>query len=310
MCASRSGIRGLSLSSFCAVVAFIGLAMVFEGCASTAKQSSEEVSNQEFLSQHKLQAGHPYSVRQIKRLKVYANVKQTETGVQLYNGEFVTIMLAGQINRFAIGSTSPTETPAERPLSWWINGKNFGTTFNNAYGRTLISPASGNLQLGIVDEYHKDNKGFYDVIILTWTTTTFTLIADFLESLKQKIFGHPGVEDAFQQASLYRGMELSRNQTSMEIENTKAQMGTLFKEISQQSDKPSADLKQREEELESRLAELTGKLQQIDEMNRQLQQEKEKAAQLSQELEERERREKELMSRIGSVAKGRARTTS
>ena len=86
----------------------------------------------------------------------------------------------------------------------------------------------------------------------------------------------------------------------MEIENTKAQMGALLKEISQQSDQPSADLQQREEELESRLVELTGKLQQIDEMNRQLLQEKEKAAQLSQELEDRERRERELMSRISA----------
>ena len=303
MCGSRSGICGFSLSSFWAVVAFIGLAMVFDGCASTIKQSPEEASNQEFLLQHKRQAGLPSSVRQIKRLKVHANEKQTETGVQLYNGEFVTIMLTGQINRFLTGSTSPPETPAERPLAWWISGKNFGTTFNNAYGRTLLSPASGNLQLGIVDEYHKDNKGFYDVIIVTWATTNFTLIADFLENLKQEIFGHPGVTDAFQQASLYRGMELSRNQTSMEIENTKAQMGTLLKEISQQSDQPPADLQQREEELESRLVELTGKLQQIDEMNRQLLQEKEKAAQLSQELEDRERRERELMSRISAGAK-------
>jgi len=300
---NRGGIGGFSLSSFLTVAAFMGLTMVFGGCASTAKQSPQEASNQEFLRQHKRQTGLPSSVRQIKRLKIYANEKRTETGVLLHNGEFVTLMLAGQINRFLTGSTSPPETPVERPLAWWINGQNFGTTFNNAYGRTILSPASGSLQLGIVDEYHKDNKGFYDVIIVTWVTPNFTLIADFLENLKQEISGHPGVTDAFQQASLYRGMELSRNQTSMEIENTKAQMGTLLKEISQQSDQPSADLQQREEELESRLVELTGKLQQIDEMNRQLLLEKEKAAQLSQELEDRERRERELMSRISAGAK-------
>ncbi len=285
------------------VAAFIVLSMVFAGCASNPRQSPEEASNQEFLRQHKRQAGLPSSVRQITRLKVPANEKQTETGVQLYNGEFVTIMVSGQINRFWSGSTSPLESPAERPLAWWINGKNFGTTFKNAYGRTLLSPASGNLQLGIVDEYHKDNKGFYDVILVTWATTDFTLIAGFLENLNQEISGHPGVADAFQQASVYRGMEVSRNQTSMEIKSAKAQMGTLLKEISQQSDQPSADLQQREEELESRLVELTGKLQQIDEMNRELLQEKEKAAQLSQELEDRERRERELISRISAGAK-------
>jgi hypothetical protein len=300
---SRSGICGFSPKSYLAVASFIGLAMVFGGCASIAKQSPEEASNQEVLRQHKRQAGLPSSVRQIKRLKIYANEKRTETGVLLHNGEFVTLMLAGQINRFLTGSTSPPETPVERLLAWWINGQNFGTTFNDAYGRTILSPASGSLQLEIVDEYHKDNKGFYDVIIVTWATTNFTLIADFLENLKQEISGHPGVAVAFQQASLYRGMELSRNQTSMEIENTRAQMGTLLEEISQQSDQPSVDLQQREEELETRLVELTGKLQQIDEMNRQLLQEKEKAAQLSQELDDRERRERELMSRINAGAK-------
>ncbi|HSO62683.1 MAG TPA: caspase family protein, partial [Desulfobacterales bacterium] len=294
---------GIGLINFLTVVALMGLTMVISGCASTARQSPEEASNQEFLRQHKRQTGLPPSVRQIKRLKVYANEKQTETGVLLHNGEFVTLMLAGQINRFWSGSTSPPETPVERPLSWWINGQNFGTTFNNAYGRTILSPASGSLQLGIVDEYHKDNKGFYDVIIVTWSTTNFTLIADFLETLKQEISVHPGVEDAFQQASLYRGMEISRNRTSREIENTKVQMGALLKEITQQNEQPSADLQQREEELESRLVELTGKLQQIDEMNRQLLQEKEKAAQLSQELEDREQRERELMSRISAGVK-------
>ena len=102
---------GIGLSSFLTVVALMGLTMVFSGCASTAKQSPEEASNQEFLRQHKRQTGLPSSVRQIKRLKIYANEKRTETGVLLHNGEFVTLMLAGQINRFLTWLDFTTRDP-------------------------------------------------------------------------------------------------------------------------------------------------------------------------------------------------------
>jgi hypothetical protein len=273
---------------------------LLEGCASAPARPAPD----KFLSDIGLQGKLPSSVRQIARLEVPANQPKTDTGISLNSGEYISIMGNGKINRFMSGSTSPYETIAEQPMTWSIGGKNFGKTFDNTSGRNLISPASGALQLGITDEYHKDNIGTYDVLIVVWSTQNFRLMADFLETLKKKINKHAGLEDAFTQAAVYRDMELARTQTSKEIENTRLQIGELSKSnVPVGANQVQVDVSQREEDLEQQLAELSSKLEKLDEMNKELQLEKEKAAQLSRELEGRERREKELLGRIGTGAK-------
>jgi hypothetical protein len=276
------------------------LISVLEGCASAPARPASD----KFLSEIGLQGKLPSSVRQVTRLEVPANQPKTDTGIRLNTGEYISIMGDGKINRFMSGSTSPSESLSEKPMAWWIDGKNFGNIFEHASGRTLISPSNGALQIGIVDEYHPDNKGAYDVLIVVWNTQNFRLMADFLETLKQKIPRHAGIEDAYIQAAAYRDIELARSQTSKEIESTRLQIGELRKEtVPPGSAQAQIDANQREEDLEKQLAELSTKLEKLDEMNKELQQEKEKAALLSRELEERERREKELMSRISTGAR-------
>jgi hypothetical protein len=90
----------------------------------------------------------------------------------------------------------------------------------------------------------------------------------------------------------------AKSKATEEIESTRKELSALL-DIPIQSAPPlSASTHQRVRELESRLAELTAKLAQLDELGRQIKSQREKSVQLSRELSERDNRQQELMKKI------------
>jgi hypothetical protein len=263
------------------------------GCASVDERSV----GAEIFTKNEL----PSSIREIKRIKVFADKRKSETGLSLVNGELVSIMADGEIFRFVTlkGADHPGETVAQKPLIWWINDKNYGTIFWKSFGRTLISPASGDMQVGLFDDWHDDNKGHFDVIFVRWRTNNFAIIAETLEKIQEKLPDHRGVKDASQQANAYRNLAMDRVRTTNEIDATKEEIDTL-KSKRRENGSGEARLSGKEQELEDRLKDLTSKLSQLDDLNRKLDEERKRSEELSRELEDREQREKELMSQITS----------
>ncbi|MDH3828909.1 MAG: caspase family protein [Desulfobacterales bacterium] len=240
----------------------------------------------------------PY-IRELKTMRLYAHIETKDTKIELAAGEYVTVMVKGQVRLWRGG--------ALKDASSWIIAKYIGSgrhrLFYNVTGGTFESLTSGRFSLGIIDSDHKDNIGYFDIIIIVWKTKDYVKISGFLEELQKKDPGNRGIADALKQARDIREYDIAKAKASEEISATKQEIKKI--EDSKQNLSGAAGLENQAQvqNLENRLAELTTKLRQLDETTLQLQQERKKSAQLSQELEEKGQREKELMSKIGEGAK-------
>jgi hypothetical protein len=243
----------------------------------------------------------PSYVREIKQLKVLARQNNTDTGIDLSQGEAYSIMARGTIHLDRTSSFNPSN--ASYKFNKYVGEKNFGSVFLQQSGSTSLSPATGRLYLGISDSNYSDNSGYFDVTIVVWKTTDYAQLAYFLEKFQQANPDHIGISDAYSEAIKLSSLQNSIAETSMQMELTKEQIQLLNQGESQPHEPTPPSQKEYEAQLENSLEQLTAKLSQLETMNKELQQEKEKAAQLSRELEGRERREKELLGRIGTGAK-------
>ena len=240
----------------------------------------------------------PY-IRELIPMRLYAHIETKDTKIELAAGEYVTVMVKGQVRLWRGG--------ALKDASSWIIAKYIGSgrhrLFYNVTGGTFESLTSGRFSLGIIDSDHKDNIGYFDIIIIVWKTKDYVKISGFLEELQKKDPGNRGIADALKQARDIREYDIAKAKASEEISATKQEIKKI--EDSKQNLSGAAGLENQAQvqNLENRLAELTTKLRQLDETTLQLQQERKKSAQLSQELEEKGQREKELMSKIGEGAK-------
>jgi hypothetical protein len=275
--------RGFALVAKIALI-FFAAGVLLAGCASDPKiYSSEQV---------------PSYIREFKSLKLYAHVEKKDTKIDLTAGEYVSIMVNGQIRRW---KNAPPADATYRTIAKWIDG-GWQTLFYHVMGGTFESLTTGRLSLGIIDSYHKDNSGHFDIIIIVWKTKDYGLISEFLEDLQKKDPNHQGIADALAQARELRDYDIAQAKASQEISATREEIKKLEDSRQNLTGSDGHENSVQVQELENRLAELTAKLQQLDEMTAQLEQEREKSAQLSQELEEKAQREKELMSRIGEGA--------
>lgn len=241
----------------------------------------------------------PSYVREIKTLKLFAHIEKKDTKIDLAADEYVSIMVNGQIRLWRGG-------PLKDALSWiiakYINGGRH-RLFYNVTGGTFESLVSGRLSLGIIDSYHEDNSGYFDIIIVVWKTKDYVKISAFLEELQKRDPDNRGIADALKQAREIRDYDIAQAKASEEISATKEEIKKIEDSKQNLADSASFENEAQVQKLENRLTELTAKIRQLDEMTLQLQQEREKSAQLSQELEEKGQREKKLMSKIGEGAK-------
>ena len=241
----------------------------------------------------------PSYVRELKTVRLYAHFEKKDTKIELAAGEYVSVMVNGQIRLWRGG---PLKDASSWVIAKYINGGRH-RLFYNVTGGTFESLLPGRLSLGIIDSYHQDNIGYFDIIIVVWKTKDYVKISGFLEELQKRDPDNRGIADALKQARDIREYDIAKAKASEEISATKQEIKKIEDSKQNLSGAASLENQAQVQNLENRLAELTTKLRQLDEMTLQLQQEREKSAQLSQELEEKGQREKELMSKIGEGAK-------
>jgi hypothetical protein len=254
----------------------------------------------------------PSDVRIMKTVRLNADKEKIDTEIELREGEFVSVMASGKVRR---GGEDEKEPKAWRLLAKWI-GRSKSTLFGfeNVNGKTFQALIPGRLYLGFYDFHESMDRwpqwaaqhatsGHFDFLIVVWKTDDFGRMASFLEELNRKAPEHPGIVDALASAKAVHANDLARAQTTEEIAATKKKMDELQASKTGMAGVPTAEVDPQVSVLQSRLGELTAKLEKLDEVSRELKQEREKAAQLSQELEEGQRRERELISKIGEGAK-------
>lgn len=240
----------------------------------------------------------PY-VRELKTFRLYAHIEKKDTKIELAAGEYVSVMVKGEIRFWKNG---PLKDASSWNIAKWVNGGRHRLFFN-ATGGTFESLTSGRLSLGIIDSYYKDNSGYFDMVIVVWKTKDYSKISAFLEELQKRDPDNRGIADALAHAKDIRDYDIAKAKASQEISATKEKIQKLEDSKANLSGSAGSENEAQVQKLENRMAELTAKLKHLDEMTLQLQQEREKSAQLSQELEEKAQREKELMSKIGKGAK-------
>lgn len=242
----------------------------------------------------------PSYIRELKTIRLYAHVEKKDTQIELTAGEYVSVMVKGQIRLWRGG-------PLQDASSSWIIAKYIGggrhRLFYYTSGGTFESLTSGRFALGIIDDYPQDNIGHFDIIIIVWKTKDYAKISGFLEELQKRDPDNRGIADALKQARDIRQYDIAQAKASQEISATKQEIKKLEDSKQNLSTATGSENEAQVQNLENRLAELTTKLRQLDAMTLELQQEREKSAQLSQELEEKALREKELISKIGQGAK-------
>ena len=108
----------------------------------------------------------PSYVRELKSLRLHAYIEKKDTKIELAEGEYVSVMVKGQIQRWR-GARS--EDASGWSIAKYINGGRH-RLFYNVTGGTFESIMSGRFALGIIDRNHIDNSGYFDIIIVVWKT--------------------------------------------------------------------------------------------------------------------------------------------
>jgi hypothetical protein len=244
----------------------------------------------------------PAYVRAIKYVRLYGYEAKKDSGIDVTVGEPLSIMAKGTVflsNYAGMKGISPESYNFVR----FIGNHPIGYGLSS-WERGGIQPAdhSGRLYLGISDDYHGDNFGYFDVTIIAWREENFSSITDFLTILHEKDPDHFGIEYALYQASAFKRISIAKAETAEAIEATKRQLSEIQEEEPRKTGLDVSSADQRVRELEKRLSELTAKMAELDELSRQLQQARGTTAELTRQLEDRERRERELIGKVDKKA--------
>jgi hypothetical protein len=239
----------------------------------------------------------PAFVRDMKFIRLYGHIQKMDTGIDVARWESLSVIARGKVY---LSRNHPGISPGPWHLTKWIGDETNLFPINFAF----IAPQSGRLYLGIRDSNHSDNLGYFDVIVIVWREANYAQMSSFLDGLLAKDPDFEGLKLARDHAVRLQELYSVQAETAQAIEATKAQ---LEESRQQEPRQPGAGEESggdpRVRELEERLADLTAKLEALDDLSRQLQQESQKSAQLSRMLEEKEGRERELIGKLGEGAK-------
>ncbi len=241
----------------------------------------------------------PSYVGVLKTVRVYGNQESVDTGVDLTAGQLYSVMAKGRV---FLDTSDEGRDPNDRHFVKSIGNHVRTPVFGMETGETVVAISTGRLYFGIADKSYKDNVGHFDVVVVTWKTDDYAQIAEFLQKLHERHPGHLGIKQAYVKAEKVSNLAAARMSTSLEIEKTKEKIQALQQAPMQKGGPTPAERLEQQRELERRLAELTARQAQLDQITQQLQLEKERSTQLSQELE-RERKEKERWSKIAAEGK-------
>ena len=182
--------------------------------------------------------------------------KKKDTKIKLAAGEYVSVMVKGQIRLWRGG---PLKDASSWIIAKYINGGRH-RLFYNVTGGTFESLTSGRLSLGIIDSYHQDNIGYFDIVIVVWKTKDYFKISAFLEELQKRDPDNRGIADALTQARDIRDYDIAKAKASEEISATKQEIKILENSKQNLSTATGSENETKAQKLENRLAELTAKL--------------------------------------------------
>jgi hypothetical protein len=225
---------------------------------------------------------------------------RVNTEIFLNKGDLYSIMIDKEIILFR---GDRDRGILSKSFKKWIGQEYQGPVFSTESGGTYFCHESGQLYLGIQESLNINQNWFFDVIVVVWNTKEWSLIAEFVEKLKEKSQTNFGLRDAYEEAKTRDRLEITKKSTSEEIDSTIGQIEILKKKDIPQSAISSSEHQGDLQALEARLSELSKKKAYFDDLTQLLEQQRLKVSQLNLALEESARREKELMVKISEGAK-------
>jgi len=276
----------------------------------------------------------PSIVKEHKTITLHLRPGMKDTGIYLNDGDVYTILAKGKIFR-----PNRTADLLKPELGWPIIARLGEHRYFHPIARgwttaTLTAYDAAYLYLGIqlgpLDNLgYPSNPNWYDVghgvftvdVIVWREADDYSQIAAFLEKAKEKEPKNKHIQEALKTFSYMKELFHLARETSKEIEETKKEIKDLHEEsgkekvrkkkyddeqdssILTKSSGTDDDKDRKIAELETKLATLMAKLQQLDEMKKELDTGKEQISSLTKELEQKEIREKDLLTRLEDTSK-------
>ena len=177
-----------------------------------------------------------------------------------------------------------------------------------------ISPLDGDLSIGVFASRNFGENCELEIIV--WKEKDWDRITKFLQDMKQKNPKSIDLDTLLMNAGRLKEIQIAEVKTSQEIEKTKLEIQELKEESISKKEEPvkiepeekppsqtkssivEMEKKPKIDQLEAKLAKLTGILNQLDEMKKKLAEERKKSILLAKKLEEREKKEKELVEKL------------
>ncbi len=242
----------------------------------------------------------PGYIREYKSFRVYGNRHKVDTGINLNEGDFYSIIATGQIN---LGKRKVG--PHTGVFLQYIDKTYLGSVFYSGTISILFeATTAGRLYLGIADSYPDDNFGFFNVVVIVWEKNNYEQIGEFYGKLSANNPENTLIRDAYNEAVRLKRIYIAKEKTTKELKEIRKEILQLQQESVKTGDQIQdfTDHK-RIQELEAKLLELTSTLDKLEEMEEELVLAKQRTKQLSWQLEEKEKREKELLNKIADGAK-------
>jgi hypothetical protein len=239
----------------------------------------------------------PSVVRTYKHVSLYRGGREfTETGIHIKKGDLYSVLPSVYYYRNTL------------MVRIGQDDRVFSPFYHNR------ASSSGLMSLRF--PFSSPNFSHFAVDIIVWEKEDWPQIADVLNQLKQRDPGNQTLVYALEEALRRRDIFLAEAETSQEIEEVTKELEALKVVAGSKTDQavssptkaapapagavPAEETETREKHirLEERLAELTAKLAEYEEMKQRLHEEQQKADYLAKELEEREQEQKELRTRL------------
>ncbi len=239
-------------------------------------------------------------------------VGPVDTGVHIEIDDFYTIMATGSID-FCRGHCKWSDV---RPELGWPLIARIG---ENTRAYRAISPGqnsrsihnsfdSGNLYLGyrsgtltrdgkpITPEYYQDDTGAFVIDIIVWADAEYDQILDFLEKMKIAKPDSKALNDTITHLTYQKDVIIAHQRARREKAATEEALHKLKNDAAVPSGSEAAAGNQEQiKQLETKLAQLTASLAELDKMKTEL-------GVARQQLEEKEKREQQLLDQIASGA--------
>ena len=274
----------------------------------------------------------PPIVKLYKNTKVYGHTPGMQnTGVYLNEGDIYSLFGSGVI---ITRPRSPSGfIPGSHAIGRIGNNPFFHLHVIDFYGYTQKASHSGKLYLGILDgrtdeygnslqpEYYKDNSGSFSVDIIVWEREDWARFLEFFEKLKLQDPDNEHLTAAISFAKRRKDFYLAETNTTKEVKKIEREIEALKKKpevIKEETIKsaskeeplpgetpsdPELTKQERITYLETKLAQLTATLSQMEEMKRKWEEERAKTTLLAKELEEQQRKEQELLTKLEKSSK-------